>query len=69
MGAQPLMKLSMLVATCEDLSNITKRLDCAPRQYVLDNIDYLYLDSKHLTQFFDFVFYNNPDEGSPMHSL
>lgn len=56
-------RLSMLVGTCEDLSHVTMRQDCAPKSYVLENLDYLYIDSKHLTQFFDFVHYNHPDDG------
>jgi hypothetical protein len=31
----------MIVATCEELSNITKRTDCVNATYVLDNLAYI----------------------------
>jgi hypothetical protein len=31
----------MIVATCDELSNITKRTDCVDATYVLDNLAYI----------------------------
>lgn len=53
----------MIAGTCEELSDITKRSDCAPASYVRANLDNFYVESKELTSFFDFVDYNHPDDG------
>jgi len=53
----------MIVGTCDELSYLTFRTDCVNATYVRNNLDKLYLDTKHLTSFFDFVNYNHPEEG------
>lgn len=62
-GNSPMKKLSMIVGTCEDLSYLTHRTDCVNSTFVRENLDKLYIDTKHLTSFFDFVNYNHPEEG------
>lgn len=57
-------KFSMMVGFCEDLTNYTMRTDCVPSSFVRENLNYLYVDSKILTNFFDFVHYNKPTTGA-----
>ena len=44
---------SLAIGTCQDLSIYTGRTDCADSQYVRDNIQYLQVATKIITQFFD----------------
>jgi len=43
----------MIVGTCEELSFITMRTDCEPASYAREYLQYLYVTSKVLTNFYD----------------
>ena len=57
-------KYKMIVGTCESLQNITGRTNCVNATYVMQNLAYLEIDTKQLSQFFDFNYFNHPHDGA-----